>query len=86
MKELALTDGDKLIRSEEYYASISQANLPAATKWLKEKGYADLIKTAFTIPVDRGDEVLAERIRKSLVKAKIANPSVFHQSQRGSRL
>lgn len=70
--KLTLEDlGIDLARVDEVYASISKADANAAADWLVANGYGSIVKTAFTIPVDKGDLKLQAKIRSLLVKARI---------------
>lgn len=80
LPELFVDEDTKAVKGEGVFASISAANTNKAVKWLVDKGYADIVKMEFKIPVDKGDVVFAERVRKFLSKAKLvfAERSAIH--------
>lgn len=71
VKELALTEEDRIIRDEEVFASIAKANMPKAIKWLDAHHYGAIVKSQFIIPLDRSDPKRLETIRKLLVSKHV---------------
>jgi hypothetical protein len=71
LRDFTLTDGTKVERGEEVFASISKENADAACSWLEEHGASAIVKTQITVLIDKGDMKLATKARKLLEKAKI---------------
>lgn len=72
VKELTLQDDFRLERTEEVFASIARQNEAAATKWLVANNYGSIIKSAFSIPFDKGDVKQMRTVAQLLKKARIA--------------
>jgi len=68
---IELDDDTRIERGDDVYASVSAANAPAATAWLEENGYGSIVKFGFTIPIDKGDTELADKVRATLTDAAI---------------
>lgn len=65
---LSLDDGTELLRADEVYASISEANAIAAGEWMVKNGFGALVKTFIFLPFEKGDIKGIERAKKILLK------------------
>lgn len=70
VKEFTLQDGKKIIIKDEVYASISEANRPAALAWLRDHNHGSIIKNAFQVMV-RGGEPLEKDVVKFLEEHEV---------------
>lgn len=66
--KLSLDDGTELIRGDEVYASISEANAVAAGDWMVANGFGALVKTIIALPFEKGDVKGIEKAKKILQK------------------
>jgi len=76
MDELGVTqfqtaDGLEIEVNNETAGNISEANKEAAHKWLRDKGYGDIIKTQLIIWLGKGEDKLKSIVTTFLDKKKI---------------
>lgn len=71
VSEFKLTDGSTIKVEPQYYASISEANAPAAFAWLRANNHDGVIKNEIKIQYGKGDAAKADATRATLVEAKI---------------
>jgi hypothetical protein len=68
---LSLASNVELVREEQVYASISEANQQAATEWLIQHDFGAIVKARIVVDVEKGDTAILEATRKALVRAKV---------------
>lgn len=83
VSSFALTDGTKLAVEEKTYSNIPKDKQTEAYAWLRNNGFADIIKTEIKVPFNRGDDAEAIGLKDEL-KAKgikfAATESVHYQT------
>ena len=68
LQELKLADGSLVKVTEDCDAAISEANRPAAMRWLESNGFGGLIKTKIQLALDRGNHEEAVALRDQLAQ------------------
>ena len=68
LQELRLADGSLVSIKEDCDAGISEANRPAAMRWLESNGFGGLIKTKIQLALDRGNHEEAVALRDQLAQ------------------
>ncbi len=66
MLSFKLTNGAEITVKKELRCGISEANRPAAHKWLEDTGNGGIIKTEVKVPFAKGQEDDAKRLRHIL--------------------
>jgi len=56
IEKFKLADGRSISLKDELYANISEANRPAAFKWLEDHNFGDVIKDSLTINLGKGKQ------------------------------
>jgi hypothetical protein len=68
VREFILSSGAKISVKKVYFGSIAQERAWKACEWLRENGYAALVKNELTLSFGKGEDAEAERAAELLVE------------------
>lgn len=83
MTEFKLVNGAKITVKPFYSGKITDENRDAAFEWLRNNELGDIIKHELTVPLGKGNEEMAEQIKKELQKLRVSytdKESVHHST------
>lgn len=76
LAEIKLADGSKIEVKEQVQCAITADNAEAAFKWLRDNGFAGIIKTGVTFEFDRGDDEAANKFAGEVFEQFGQTPAV----------